>query len=85
MFMEYTVFRLFKKNGKVVGAMAYDRATGEVVIFETKSIILATGGIGKAYRITSNSSEYTGDGHSLAYLLGAYLIDMEFLEFLKLF
>ncbi len=81
MFMEYTVSRLFKKNGKAVGAMAYDRATGEIVLFESKAVILATGGIGKAYRITSNSWEYTGDGHSLAYLMGADLIDMEFVQF----
>ena len=81
MFMEYTVYRLLKNKGRVVGAVAYDRASGEVVVFESKAVILATGGIGKAYRITSNSWEYTGDGHSLAYSVGADLIDMEFVQF----
>ena len=64
-----------------MGALAYYRSSGKLVVFEAGSVILATGGIGKAYRVTSNSWEYTGDGHALAYLAGADLIDMEFVQF----
>src|SRR5262249_41922851 len=65
----------------IVGALAYYRERGRFVLFKAKAIVLATGGIGKAYKITSNSWEYTGDGHSLAYHAGAELIDMEFIQF----
>ncbi len=80
-FMECTVTRLFTDAGRVVGAFAYWRDTGRFVVFRAKAIVLATGGIGKAYRVTSNSWEYTGDGHALAYEAGAELIDMEFVQF----
>jgi succinate dehydrogenase / fumarate reductase flavoprotein subunit len=80
-FMECTITRLFTAGGRVVGAFAYWRESGRFVVFRAKSIVLATGGIGKAYRITSNSWEYTGDGHALAYEAGAELIDMEFMQF----
>ena len=79
--MEYSVIDLFKDDGRVTGALAYDRDTGRFNVFAAKSIVLATGGIGKAFRVTSNSWEYTGDGHSLAYHAGAALIDMEFVQF----
>jgi len=80
-FMECTVSDILKSGNKVVGALAYYRSSGKLVVFEAGSVILATGGIGKAYRVTSNSWEYTGDGHALAYLAGADLIDMEFVQF----
>ncbi len=80
-FMECTVTRLFTSGGRVVGAFAYWRDTGRFVVFRAKAVVLATGGIGKAYRVTSNSWEYTGDGHALAYETGAELIDMEFVQF----
>ncbi len=80
-YMECTVTRLLKEGDRVVGAFAYWRETGRFVVFRAKAIVLATGGIGKAYRITSNSWEYTGDGHSLAFEAGADLIDMEFVQF----
>jgi succinate dehydrogenase / fumarate reductase flavoprotein subunit len=80
-FMECTVSDILKSSNKAVGALAYYRSSGKLVVFEAGSVILATGGIGKAYRITSNSWEYTGDGHALAYLAGADLIDMEFVQF----
>ena len=79
--MERTVIRLLLDGGRAVGALAYDRERGRFVVFRAKAIILATGGIGKAYKITSNSWEYTGDGHTLAYDAGAELIDMEFVQF----
>ncbi|MGH7682010.1 MAG: FAD-binding protein, partial [Candidatus Eiseniibacteriota bacterium] len=80
-FMECTVTRLFVAGGRVVGAFAYWRETGRFVVFRAKAVVLATGGVGKAYRVTSNSWEYTGDGHALAYEAGAELIDMEFVQF----
>ena len=80
-FMECTVSDILKSGNRAVGALAYYRSSGKLVVFEAGSVILATGGIGKAYRVTSNSWEYTGDGHALAYLAGADLIDMEFVQF----
>ena len=79
--MEVTVLTLLKDGDRVVGAFAYDRERGRFRLFKAKAIVLATGGIGRAYRITSNSWEYTGDGHALAYQAGAELIDMEFVQF----
>ena len=73
--------RLLKDGDRVAGAFAYDRERGRFVVFKAKAVVLATGGIGKAYKITSNSWEYTGDGHALAYDAGAELIDMEFVQF----
>lgn len=80
-YMERTVFRLFKDGERIAGAIAYDRERGRFVVFRAKAIVLATGGVGRAYKITSNSWEYTGDGHTLAYDVGAELIDMEFVQF----
>jgi succinate dehydrogenase / fumarate reductase, flavoprotein subunit len=79
--MEHTILTLLKDDERVVGAFGYDRERGRFKIFRAKAIVLATGGIGRAYKITSNSWEYTGDGHSLAYYAGAELIDMEFVQF----
>jgi len=80
-FMEVTVSRLLLEGGRVVGAFAYRRENGRFIVFRAKSVVLACGGVGKAFRITSNSWEYTGDGHALAYEAGAELIDMEFVQF----
>jgi succinate dehydrogenase / fumarate reductase flavoprotein subunit len=80
-FMECTVSRLLKDGDRISGAVAYWRESGKLLLFKGKAIVLATGGIGKSYKITSNSWEYTGDGHSLAYWAGAELIDMEFVQF----
>ena len=79
--MENTVISLLKTGDRVSGAFGYEREKGRFKVFTAKAIVLATGGIGKAYKITSNSWEYTGDGHSLAYHVGAELIDMEFVQF----
>ena len=79
--MECTIVRLFVVGGRIAGALGYFRETGRFVLFKTSAIVLATGGIGKAWQITSNSWEYTGDGHALAYEAGAELIDMEFVQF----
>jgi succinate dehydrogenase / fumarate reductase flavoprotein subunit len=79
--MEFTILKLIKDGDRVVGAFGYDREKGRFKLFKAKSIIIATGGIGRAYKITSNSWEYTGDGQSLAYRAGAELIDMEFVQF----
>jgi len=79
--MECAVVELLKDADRVVGAFAYDRERGRFKIFQAKAVVLATGGIGKAFRVTSNSWEYTGDGHALAYRAGASLIDMEFVQF----
>ena len=79
--MECTVLRLFTSGGRIAGALAYDRERGRFRVFRCKSIVLATGGIGRAYSITSNSWEYTGDGQALAYHAGAALQDMEFVQF----
>jgi len=80
-YMECTVARLLKDDGRISGALAYRRETGRFVVFRTKAVVLATGGIGRAYKINSNSWEYTGDGHALAYDAGADLIGMEFVQF----
>src|SRR6187455_1277183 len=80
-FMECTVARLLKDGDRISGAFAYKRETGRFVVFRTKAIVLATGGVGRAYKINSNSWEYTGDGHALAYDAGADLVDMEFVQF----
>jgi succinate dehydrogenase / fumarate reductase flavoprotein subunit len=80
-FMECTVTTLLKSESTVSGVLAYNRSSGNLKVFEAGAVILATGGIGKAYRVTSNSWEYTGDGHALAHLAGADLIDMEFVQF----
>ena len=80
-YMEHTVLSLLKDGERVVGAFGYERERGRFKIFRGKAVILATGGIGRAYKITSNSWEYTGDGHALAYEAGAELIDMEFVQF----
>ena len=80
-YMECTVTRLLTDGGRVAGAFAYWRETGRLVVFKAKSIVIATGGIGKAWRVTSNSWEYTGDGMTLAYDAGAELMDMEFVQF----
>ena len=80
-YMEVTVISLLKDGERVVGAFAYEREHGRFRVFKAKAVILATGGVGRAYKITSNSWEGTGDGHSLAYDAGAELIDMEFLQF----
>ncbi|HEX9751364.1 MAG TPA: fumarate reductase/succinate dehydrogenase flavoprotein subunit [candidate division Zixibacteria bacterium] len=80
-FMEHTVTRLFVIDGRVAGALAYRRENGRFVLFESDAIVMATGGIGRAWQITSNSWEYTGDGQALAYDAGASLIDMEFMQF----
>jgi succinate dehydrogenase / fumarate reductase flavoprotein subunit len=79
--MECTIVRLFVVGGRIAGALGYSRETGRFVLFRSGAIVLATGGIGKAWQITSNSWEYTGDGHALAYDAGAELIDMEFVQF----
>ena len=80
-FMECTVTRLLKDGDRIAGAFGYWRESGRFVVFEAPAVVLATGGIGKAYKITSNSWEYTGDGHALALWAGADLIDMEFVQF----
>jgi succinate dehydrogenase / fumarate reductase flavoprotein subunit len=80
-FMETTVARLLRDGRRIAGAVAYRRATGGLLVFRSKAVVLATGGIGKAYAITSNSWEYTGDGHALALWAGAELIDMECVQF----
>jgi succinate dehydrogenase / fumarate reductase, flavoprotein subunit len=79
--MESTVVRLLKDGDRVSGALAYDRERGRFTLFACRAIVLATGGIGRAFKVTSNSWEYTGDGHSLAYNAGAELMDMEFVQF----
>jgi len=79
--MECTVLRLLLDDGRVVGAFGYDRERGRFRVFRAKAVVLGTGGIGRAYEITSNSWEYTGDGHALAYEAGADLMDMEFVQF----
>jgi len=80
-YMECTIIRLLKDGDRICGAFGYYRERGRFVIFKAKAVVLATGGVGKAYKITSNSWEYTGDGHSLGYHAGAELIDMEFIQF----
>jgi succinate dehydrogenase / fumarate reductase flavoprotein subunit len=80
-YMECTVVQLLKDGPRVAGAIAYWREQGRFVVFKAKSVVIATGGIGKAWPITSNSWEYTGDGMALAYEAGAELLDMEFVQF----
>src|SRR6266498_55589 len=80
-FMECTVTRVLREGARIAGAFGYWRESGRFVAFRTKAVILATGGIGKAWTVTSNSWEYTGDGHALALWAGADLIDMEFVQF----
>jgi succinate dehydrogenase / fumarate reductase flavoprotein subunit len=80
-YMECKIERLLMDGERVAGAFGYWRSTGKFVVFRAKAVVLATGGIGKAWKITSNSWEYTGDGHSLALWAGADLIDMEFVQF----
>ncbi len=79
--MECTIIRLLKAGDRVVGAFGYERERGRFKLFKARAVVLATGGIGRAYKITSNSWEYTGDGHTLAYDAGADLVDMEFVQF----
>ncbi len=80
-YMECTITHLTTGLGRTTGAFGYWRATGRQLLFPAKAIVLATGGIGKAYEVTSNSWEYSGDGQALAYRAGAELIDMEFVQF----
>ncbi|HEU0274990.1 MAG TPA: fumarate reductase/succinate dehydrogenase flavoprotein subunit [Candidatus Udaeobacter sp.] len=80
-YMEHAVLSLLKDGDRVVGAFGYERERGRFKVFRAKAVVLATGGVGRAYKITSNSWEYTGDGHTLAYDAGAELIDMEFVQF----
>jgi succinate dehydrogenase / fumarate reductase flavoprotein subunit len=79
--MEVTIVDLLKDGDRVCGALAYDRERGRFRLFSAGAVVLATGGIGRAFSVTSNSWEYTGDGHSLAYRAGAELMDMEFVQF----
>jgi succinate dehydrogenase / fumarate reductase flavoprotein subunit len=80
-FMEFTVIGLIKDGARVSGAFGYDRERGLFHLFRAKAVVIATGGIGRAYKITSNSWEYTGDGDAMAYDVGADLMDMEFVQF----
>ena len=79
--MEHTVIELLLDGGRATGVLAYDRERGRFHVFSAKAVVLATGGVGRAFKITSNSWEGTGDGHALAYRAGAELIDMEFIQF----
>ncbi|MBI2061306.1 MAG: fumarate reductase/succinate dehydrogenase flavoprotein subunit [Nitrospirae bacterium] len=80
-YMECTVTNLFKEDGRFAGALAYWRESGRLMIFQAKAAVIATGGSGKAYKITSNSWEYAGNGHAMVYDIGAELMDMEFVQF----
>jgi succinate dehydrogenase / fumarate reductase flavoprotein subunit len=80
-FQETTITELFVEGGAIAGAFGYYRESGDFLLFETPTVVLATGGVGKSYKVTSNSWEYTGDGHALALRAGATLINMEFLQF----
>jgi succinate dehydrogenase / fumarate reductase flavoprotein subunit len=80
-YMEYTVVALLTDAGRVAGAVAYDRERGRFFVFRAKAVVIATGGLGRAFKITSNSWEYTGDGYALAYEAGATLQDLEFIQF----
>ncbi len=79
--MECTIVELLKDGDRVVGAFGYDRERGRFRLFTARAVVLASGGIGRAFKVTSNSWEYTGDGHALAYRAGADLLDMEFVQF----
>ncbi len=81
-FQEFTVTRILKDaDGRVAGVFCYERESGRFLVLEAPSVVLATGGIGKSFKVTSNSWEYTGDGHALALLAGAPLVNMEFVQF----
>ncbi|GGX57180.1 succinate dehydrogenase flavoprotein subunit [Streptomyces minutiscleroticus] len=80
-FQECTVTRILKDGGRVSGVFAYERETGRFFVLEAPAVVVATGGIGKSFKVTSNSWEYTGDGHALALLAGAPLLNMEFVQF----
>jgi succinate dehydrogenase / fumarate reductase flavoprotein subunit len=80
-FAETTITELMKDGDRIAGAFGYIRESGQFVLFEAPAVILATGGIGKTFKVTSNSWEYTGDGHALALLAGATLLNMEFVQF----
>ena len=80
-FAELTITEILKEGGKVYGAYGYWRETGNEVLFEAPAVVLATGGIGKTFKVTSNSWEGTGDGHALALKAGGHLVDMEFVQF----
>jgi succinate dehydrogenase / fumarate reductase flavoprotein subunit len=80
-FAETTITRLMKDGDRIAGAFGYFRDTGRFVLFEAPAVVLATGGIGKTFKVSSNSWEYTGDGHALALLAGATLLNMEFVQF----
>jgi succinate dehydrogenase / fumarate reductase, flavoprotein subunit len=80
-YMECTITRLLTDGGRIAGAFGYWRENGRFIVFKAKSVVIATGGIGKAWPITSNSWEYSGDGMTLAYEAGAELMDMEFVQF----
>ena len=79
--MEWTIVTLLKDGDRIAGAFGYDRERGRFKIFKAKAVVIASGGLGRAFKITSNSWEGTGDGHSLAYHAGAELLDMEFIQF----
>jgi succinate dehydrogenase / fumarate reductase flavoprotein subunit len=79
--MEWTIVTLLKDGERIAGAFGYDRERGRFKIFKAKAVVIASGGLGRAFRVTSNSWEGTGDGHSLAYHAGAELLDMEFIQF----
>ncbi|NKQ52929.1 fumarate reductase/succinate dehydrogenase flavoprotein subunit [Amycolatopsis sp. K13G38] len=80
-FAECTITDLLTESGRIAGAFGYWRESGRFILFETPAVVLATGGIGKSFKVTSNSWEYTGDGHALALRAGATLINMEFVQF----
>lgn len=80
-FVECTVTKIIKNNDRVVGVFGYDRITGSLLVWKAKTVIIATGGLGKSFKVTSNSWEYTGDGHALAFDVGADIVDMEFIQF----
>lgn len=80
-FMEFTITQVLTSDGRISGAFGYWRDTGRFVCFDAPAVVLATGGIGKSYKVTSNSWEYTGDGHALALHAGAALVNMEFVQF----
>jgi succinate dehydrogenase / fumarate reductase, flavoprotein subunit len=80
-YMEHTVVALLTDSGRTSGAVAYDRERGRFKVFQARAVVMATGGLGRAFRITSNSWEYTGDGYALAYDIGAALQDLEFIQF----
>ena len=79
--MECTALALLTDSGRIAGAVGYEREKGHFIVWKANAVVVATGGIGRAYKITSNSWEYTGDGHALAYRAGAELMDMEFVQF----